>query len=78
MDNQFSVYQWFENGSYEAVVRFVGPEEAVKVAVGIVHSVGGQIGTTQKVIITDGGDFTVWEWQYGLGLVFPAMPPEAN
>jgi hypothetical protein len=35
-------------------------------------SIGGRIlGTTARVIITDGGDYTTFEWQHGKGVVFP-------
>jgi hypothetical protein len=72
---EFSVYQWFAGTEqYEEVRRFVGAEEAVKTAHALISSVGGRIGTTRRVIITDGGDFTVFDWRYGEGIVFP--PPE--
>ena len=31
---------------------------------------GTQIGTTQRVIITDGDDCTNFEWQFGKGITF--------
>lgn len=71
---EFSVYQWFMDGSYESVTRFVAVNDAFRVAVALSNSVGGRIGTTVRVIITDGGDCIVWEWMFGKGLVFP--PPE--
>jgi hypothetical protein len=67
---EFSVYRFFADGSYEAVLRFVGPKEAVICAHGLTISVGGTIGTTRRVIITDGGDYTNFEWRFGEGVVY--------
>lgn len=71
MREEFSVYQFFEDGSYEKVRRWVTAEEAVRAAHHYCNSVGAAIGTTQRVIITDGGDFTTFEWQFGKGITFP-------
>lgn len=71
MNGEFSVYQWFEDGQYERVRHGVDDQEAVKVAIHYSTSVGAKIGTTVRVIITDGGDLTVWEWKRGEGIVFP-------
>lgn len=73
---QHSVCQFFQNGGYEYVKRFVGLEEAVDAAIRLSTSVGAQVGTTRRVIITDGGDCTNWEWRFGEGVVFP--PPTAE
>ncbi|MDE2095663.1 MAG: hypothetical protein KGL39_00270 [Patescibacteria group bacterium] len=70
-EKEFSVFQYFPDGSYEQVKRFVGSEEAVKEAIQLASSVGAHIGTTQRVIITDGGDYCVWEWKHDLGITFP-------
>lgn len=69
--NEFSVYQWFIDGSQEEVRRFVSIDEAVGTAVNLARSVGGRLGTTRRVIITDGGDCCCWEWLYEEGIVFP-------
>jgi hypothetical protein len=29
---------------------------------------------TKRVIITDGGDYCVFEWQFGKGIVWPYRP----
>ncbi len=71
---EFSVYQFFPNDTYEEVVRFVGAEEAMRVSVNLIHSIGGRLGTTTRVIITDGEDFTCFDWEFGKGVVFP-LPP---
>jgi hypothetical protein len=76
MDNaappgEYSVWQFFANGTSERVREGVGPEEAVKAAHHYCNSVGAQMGTTQRVIITDGEDFTTFEWKYGEGVTYP-------
>ena len=71
MSAEFSVYQFFLDDSYEKVAEFVEDEKAVKIAVGLTQSVGARIGTTKRVIITDGGDCTCFEWKHGEGVVFP-------
>ena len=71
MRNEFSVCQFFEDGSYEYVRRRVNAEEAVKAAVFYTTNVASRMGITRRVIITDGGDCTNWEWQFGKGVTFP-------
>lgn len=68
---EYSVYQFFEDGSYEKVRQGVSPEEAVNAAFHYCKSIAAQVGVTRRVIITDGGDFTNFEWKYGEGVVFP-------
>jgi hypothetical protein len=70
-DGEFSVCQFFEDGSSEYVRRFVGAEEAVKAAHHYCNSVGAKLGFTNRVIITDGGDYTTFEWKHGEGVTFP-------
>jgi hypothetical protein len=71
MEGEFSVYQFFENGTYERVREFVSVGEAVEAFKHYASSVGAQIGITVRVIITDGYDNTVAEWKYGEGITFP-------
>jgi hypothetical protein len=66
---EFSVYQFFPGGEWERVREFVSAEEAVKVAHHYTNSVGARLGTTVRVIITDGGDCCVFEWKFGEGIV---------
>lgn len=67
---EFSVCQFFENGNYEYVRRFVDAKEAVEAAHHYCNSVGARLGTTVRVIITDMGDCTNFEWQFGKGVTF--------
>lgn len=73
MSDEFSVFQFFEDDSYERVRSHVGAEEAVNAAKHYTTSVGARIGTTKRVIITDGGDSTVFEWVHGRGITFPTV-----
>jgi hypothetical protein len=66
----FSVSQFFADDSYEYVRRNVGAEEAVRVAHRYCNSVAADCGITRRVIITDSGDCTNFEWQYGKGITF--------
>jgi hypothetical protein len=69
--NEFSVYQWFPDGSYERVREFVSAEEAVRAFMFYTTNVAAKHGITQKVMITDGGDSCVREWITGKGVVYP-------
>jgi hypothetical protein len=68
---EFSVYQFFRNGDYEAVLRWVDCKTAILQVKALAESVAGAAGTTCRIIITDGGDYTVFEWKFGRGVVFP-------
>jgi hypothetical protein len=72
---EFSVFTFFPDGSYEAQLRWVDAQTAVEYAHVQTLTVGARIGTTVRIIITDGGDFTVFEWRHGEGVTFP--PREA-
>jgi hypothetical protein len=69
--NEFSVCQFFEDGSSEYVRRNVGAEEAVKAARHYTDNVAAKMGITSRVIITDGGDYCVFEWKRGEGVTYP-------
>jgi len=69
----FNVVQFFKSGGHEYVRRNVPGKEAVDAAWHYTHSVGATAGFTCRVIITDSGDSTVYEWIFGKGTVFPAI-----
>jgi hypothetical protein len=71
MNEVFSVYQDFPDGRYECVLLFADAETAMRQAFALIRSVGGLVGTTQRVYIVDGGDSIVFEWEYGKGIVWP-------
>jgi hypothetical protein len=62
MSDYFSVCQWFPDGSYEYVRRYVEMEEALKAFRHYTSNPASRIGITQRVIITDGGDCIIAEW----------------
>jgi hypothetical protein len=68
---EYSVVQFFPDGQYEKYVEFVDAATALNRAIALTNSVGGRLGTTWRVIITDGGDSIAWEWKFGQGVVFP-------
>ncbi|MEH2525851.1 MULTISPECIES: hypothetical protein [unclassified Bradyrhizobium] len=68
---EFSVVQFFRDDSYEYVRRFVSAEEAVQTAKHYTDNVATKLGFVNRVIITDGGDHTVFEWKRGKGVTFP-------
>ncbi len=70
MNGEYSVCQFFPDGGYEYAVRYVDAETAVTKAKMLTESVGARIGTTVRVIITDGGDCTNFEWTFGKGVTF--------
>ena len=59
-DGEFSVVQFFADGSYQYVHRFVDAQEAVHVAKMITDNITAQVSAATRVIITDGGDDTVF------------------
>lgn len=68
---EFSVYQFFHDGSHECLKSHVGAEEAVETARSFILRPAARIGFIQRVMITDGGDFAVFDWQHGKGVVYP-------
>jgi hypothetical protein len=68
--DEFSVRQFFDNGEHEYVRRFVSADEAVEAACHYITSVGARFGFVERVIITDGGDCTVFEWKKGIGITW--------
>jgi hypothetical protein len=79
VDGEFSVYQFFFDNSNEPVLRHVDVFTAMRMAKRLTQSAGALVGVTQRIIITDGGDFTVFEWRFGPGVTWPTiddLPPE--
>lgn len=70
-NEKFNVVQFFEDESYEYVRRYVLLNEAIEAFKHYTTSVAARIGVTKRVIITDRGDCTVAEWEFGKGLVWP-------
>ena len=71
MSGEFSVCQFFSDGTHEYVRRYVDIEEAATAVKHYTSNVASRLGLTSRVIITDGGDSICFEWQSGKGIVFP-------
>jgi hypothetical protein len=67
----FSVCQFFRDGTSEYVRRNVPAKEAVEAAQHYTSSVAASLGMVERVIITDSGDQTNFEWQHGKGVTYP-------
>lgn len=67
----FSVFQFFEDGSYEAVRVCVDAEEAVIASRHYCSSFGARLGMTRRVIITTGDDAICFEWLFQRGVTYP-------
>jgi hypothetical protein len=73
-DGEYSVWAFFPDESSMADLDHVDAETAVLAAKRLTESIGGRVGTTRRVIITDGEDNTCFEWQFGKGVTFPPRP----
>jgi hypothetical protein len=73
-EREFSVFQFFPDDSYECIKQFVDAKEAVETARDFSQRPAAKIGIIRELRITDGGDFIVFQWKFGEGVVFP---PEA-
>jgi len=68
---EYSVAQFFPNDEHEYLCRFVPFAEAWRTFDRMTKTLGARLGTTTRVIITDGGDCTCVEWKFGEGLAYP-------
>jgi hypothetical protein len=74
--NEFSVYVFLPFDWHMPLVRFTSIEDALRVARRASEATIGPASRAERIIITDGGDFTVFEWKRNAGVVFP--PPETR
>jgi hypothetical protein len=68
---EFKVVQFNADGTYHYVERWLGRREALMLAWHCFRRQEGNSGPINRIIITDGGDFTVFEWKRGDGITFP-------
>lgn len=66
----FAVWQFFTGGHCTRDHEGLSAWSAVAAANRLTQTLAAQSGTTCRIIITDSGDHTVWEWRHGEGLVF--------
>ena len=75
---EFSVFQFFNDDYHECVRQGVGGQEAVETARSYMERPAAQLGVIRRVIITDGGDNTTFDWRFGEGVVFPTKAEGAD
>jgi hypothetical protein len=68
---EFSVWIFLVDGTRLLECRWVDAETAFQAAIGWTKRVAAQCGIIQRIIITDGGDYTTFEWIHGHGITFP-------
>jgi hypothetical protein len=73
-DSEFSVVEFYSDGYHAYVERRLDAKNAVSLAKRCTDAATVASGFVVKVIITDGGDNTVFQWEHGKGVTFP--PPE--
>jgi hypothetical protein len=72
---EFSVYLFFADGSSYCERQFVSDKEAVELAAECSRRPAAVVGLIRRIIITDGGDDTCFEWVFGQGVTFPPRDP---
>jgi hypothetical protein len=65
--NEFSVVEFYDDDSHAYVARQLDARDAVYLAK---HCTRRLHDGVTRIIITDGGDDTVFEWQRGKGVTF--------
>jgi hypothetical protein len=68
--DEFSVWWWDREDNQHEELRFVGAETAAKAAHRLCTGPAAKLGMVHRVIITDGGDFTNFEWKHDQGITF--------
>ena len=69
--DEFSVVEFYVNGTHRYVERWLPAKEAVELAKRCTDAAELAGSLVTRVIITDGGDFTVFQWEQGRGVTFP-------
>lgn len=70
MADEFSVYWWDRDGGQHQELRCVDARTAVERAHHLATGPASMLGIVERVIITDGGDFTNFEWKKSEGVTF--------
>jgi hypothetical protein len=68
MTGEFSVAEFYDNDTHAYVGRWIDAKDAVYLAK---HCIRRLHDNVVRIIITDGGDDCVFEWQRGKGITFP-------
>lgn len=67
-NEEFSVVEFYDDGFHKYVDRWMDAHDAVHLARELIDRSDDHV---VRIIITDGGDFTVFEWKQDLGVTFP-------
>jgi hypothetical protein len=71
-NGEFSVYWWDPDGNYHKELKHVSAEDALQRSKELANGPASvALGVIERIIITDGGDCTCFEWIKGKGVVFP-------
>jgi hypothetical protein len=70
MSEEFSVYWWDREGGQHEEMRFVAVESALRAVTRLTQGPAAMLGMVQRVLITDGGDCTCFDWRDGK-LIYP-------
>ena len=77
-DSEFSVVEFYSDGYHAYVERRLDAKNAVNLAKRCTDAAMVASGFVVKVIITDGGDNTVFQWEHGKGVTFPPAEDRAR
>lgn len=69
--HEYSVYWWDADNGQHSEMRFVSVEKAMGATKRLTQGPAAMLGMVNRVIITDGGDCTVFEWIKDKGITWP-------
>jgi hypothetical protein len=72
-ENEFSVWIFYTDGTHFSEWRYLDGDSAVRKAKELTQRPFVELGICEKIIITDGNDFTAFEWRPGQGVVYPPL-----
>jgi FMN phosphatase YigB (HAD superfamily) len=67
-DNEFNVVEFYDDDYHTTIDRWMDAKSAVELAARLVKLEQKHV---NRIIITDGGDNTVFQWEQGKGVTFP-------
>jgi hypothetical protein len=70
-EGEFSVVEFYDDGVHSYVERDLPAKQAVELARYCVVGASDENSIVKRIIITDGGDYTVFQWERGTGITFP-------
>jgi hypothetical protein len=69
--NEFSVVEFYDDDTHAYVERGLDARDAVALAWVSTRIADLEDSNIVRVIITDGGDYTTFQWERGKGVTFP-------